>query len=115
MNINDGTEEQDVESRIRISRGRVGGNVTGPVGQFKDSMSSDAVCKDEYSEDSKGSEDEFEKEMNPSETNLLKMNPSEINLSVKLLKKKLSLTPAEKQNKYWKIAMKRRSKELNRI
>ncbi len=62
-------------------------------------MGRDGVCKDEYSEDS----DEFAKEMNPSETNLLKM------------KKKSSLTQAEKQNECWKIAMKRKSEKLNRI
>ncbi len=83
----------------------------GPVGRFKDDMSSDVVGRDEYSEDS-GDSEEFEKGINPSETHLLKMNLSEINLSMKLSKKMSSFTPAERINLCWEIAMKQSSKEL---
>ncbi len=103
LNINDGTEEQDVESRIRISRGRVGGNVTGPVGRFKDSIGRKGVCNNEHSED----RNEFEKEMNPLDMNLSEMNLSETNpLKKKLLKKRSSLIQTEKHNECWTIAMK---------
>ncbi len=64
-NTSDRAEEQVAESPTRIPKDRVRSKVTGPVGRFKDSKGSDGGYKDEYSEDN----NEFAKEINPSETN----------------------------------------------